>query len=145
MVELEKDIESAILKWSHFQPDLMTFKINTVGVYDSTRGVYRTNRNPFILNGTSDILGILRTDFGGIFLAVEVKTPKTIGVYQKQRDPRSINQKRFLNRVREKGGFSICVSSLSQYVKWIEHLRTLTREFQQKQRIQDILKQTDLV
>jgi hypothetical protein len=145
MAELEKDIESAILKWSNFQLDIMAFKINTVGVYDLSRGVYRTNNNPFIINGTSDILGILRTDFGGIFLAVEVKTKKTIGIYQKQRDPRSINQKRFLDRVREKGGFSICVSSLSQYIKWIEHLRKLTQDFQQKQRIQDILKQTDLV
>lgn len=142
---LEKDIESAILKWSNFQSDIFAFKINTVGVYDSSKGVYRTNNNPFVINGTSDILGVLRTDFGGIFLAVEVKTQKTIGVYQKQKDPRSINQKRFLDRVRDKGGFSICVSSLAQYIQWIEHLRKLTKEYQQKQRIQDTLKQTDLV
>lgn len=78
-------------------------------------------------------------------LEKEVKTPKTIGAYEKQKDQRSINQKRFLDRVRDKGGFSICVSSLAQYVKWIEHLRKLTKEYQQKQRIQEILKQTDLV
>lgn len=145
MNELEKDIESQILKWSNFQVDLFAIKINTVGIYDASKGVYRTNRNPFVINGTSDILGILRTDFGGIFIAVEVKTPKTIGAYEKQKDQRSINQKRFLDRVRDKGGFSICVSSLAQYVKWIEHLRKLTKEYQQKQRIQEILKQTDLV
>lgn len=111
---LEKDIESQILKWLNFQPGVFAFKINTVGVYDASRGIYRTNRNPFIINGTSDILGTVH----GRFIAIEVKTPKTIKKI-------SENQQRFLDKVTQMGGHSIAVSSLSQVVEFIENIKKL--------------------
>lgn len=109
---LEKQIETQILRWLNFQKDIYAFKINTVGVYDSRKGVYRTNRNPFIINGTADILGIAY----GKFIAIEVKTPKTIKKV-------SENQQAFLNKVSQMGGRSIAVCKLDEVVNFIEGIK----------------------
>lgn len=111
---LEKDIESQILKWLNFQPGVFAFKINTVGVYDASRGIYRTNRNPFVIRGTSDILGVV----DGKFIAIEVKTPKTI----KKVSP---HQQAFLDKIAHMGGHSIAVSSLTQVVEFIENMKKI--------------------
>jgi hypothetical protein len=136
----EKIIETQILRWLNFQSQVFAFKINTVGVYDSKREVYRVNRNPFVIKGTADILAIMQTDFGGLFLAIEVKTPKTIKEFQNQTTERAINQKAFLDKIDQKGGFSICVSSLSDTIKWIEKLKVLINDYKIKMKINERLK-----
>lgn len=115
---LEKQIETQILRWLNFQKDIYAFKINTVGIYDSRKGVYRTNRNPFVVNGCSDILGLIRSEREnqGIFFAIEVKTPKTIKNI-------SDNQKAFLSKVSEQKGYTLVTDRLDVVIPFIEQIR----------------------
>ncbi len=110
---LEKEIESQILQYLNLQPGVFAFKINTVGIYDVKRKVYRTNRNPFVHRGTSDILCCVR----GIFLAIEVKTPKTIKAALKNTVS---DQWAFINKVKASGGTAIMVSSLKEVEELLE-------------------------
>jgi hypothetical protein len=95
----EKLIESAILDWLNLQPKTFAFKVNTVGVFDPKRRVYRTNRNPHLHNGTSDILGLHDQSF----FAIEVK-------YNKGRP--TANQKSFIKKVEDAGGRALVAWSL---------------------------------
>lgn len=111
-VMTEKIIETQILRWLNFQSQVFAFKINTVGVYDSKREVYRVNRNPFLIKGTADILGVAY----GRFIAIEVKTPKAIKNV-------SLNQKAFLDKVNQNDGHAIAVSSLAEVIAFIENIK----------------------
>ena len=68
----EKEIETLILQWLHMNK-IYCWKNESTGLYDPTRKVFRRKRNPFNINGTADVLGILPD---GKFLAIEVKRPK---------------------------------------------------------------------
>lgn len=111
---LEKQIEKQILTYLNYQPDVFAFKVNTVGVYDAKKKLYRKNRNPFLIPGTSDIIGMWR----GKFFAIEVKTPKTIS----RVSPDQIN---FLQAVNKKMGLTLVACSLEQVIHWLTRLREI--------------------
>ena len=69
----EKEIENAILTYLNLRPDCFAFKVNTVGVFDSVKKVYRKSNNKFAVNGVSDIIAQF-DGLGTVF--IEVKTPK---------------------------------------------------------------------
>ena len=105
----EKDIERSILDWLNVIDGCFAIKINTIGVFDPTRKVYRKITNKHIHKGTSDILACYR----GRFVAIEVKYR-----YSKP----SANQKLFLKRIRENGGVSLWTNSLEDCkVKFRNH------------------------
>lgn len=87
----EKDLETRILNWLNSIEGCFAIKINTTGIFDPVRKVYRKNTNPHIHNGTSDILGLYK----GSFFAIEVK----VG-----RNKASDAQKLFLKRILNNGG-----------------------------------------
>jgi penicillin-binding protein-related factor A (putative recombinase) len=103
----EKQIEKQILQWLNLQPKTFAFKINTVGIYDPKRNIYRKNLNPFVVKGTSDILGVRN----GIFFAIEVKRPRAKRL--------TTGQTAFLMKVVENGGLGICATSLAQVQAWM--------------------------
>lgn len=108
----EKQIESQILEWLNYQPGVMAFKINTTGIYDPKRQVFRRILNPFIHLGTSDILGLCN----GTFFCIEVKTPKRLRQVTDE-------QWRFLEQVKSRGGYGIVASSLNEVEAFIYSVR----------------------
>lgn len=100
----EKDIETAILTWLNYQPNVFAFKVNTAGFFDTKRKVFRKNTSPFLLRGTSDIL--CTASFYGIPICIclEVKTAKGV---------QSENQVHFQSLVESKAnGFYFVVRSI---------------------------------
>jgi penicillin-binding protein-related factor A (putative recombinase) len=111
----EKELESQILRFLNLQQDIFAFKVNTTGIFDPSKKVYRRITNPYIHKGTSDIIGVCR----GIFFAFEVKTPRT---YKKAVSSESF-QNVFIKRVRAKRGFAHFVSSMDQVLEIIRAMR----------------------
>lgn len=97
----EKSIENAILVYLNYLPRCYAWKVNNVGIWDAKRKIYRKARNPFIINGISDINGV----YMGRFLAIEVKTPK-------RRSRVSESQEHFLKMVTENGGIGFVATSI---------------------------------
>ena len=114
----EKQIETSILTYLNHQPNTLAFKINTTGVFDPTRKVFRKNKNPFIIPGCSDILGL----HAGRFFAIEVKTPQAYKRIVKSLTlpPSDMRQKAFLEKVSHRGGLSLLAYSLDQVIEWFE-------------------------
>lgn len=110
----EKQIETDILKWLNFQKGVFAFKINTTGIYDPTRNVFRTITNPFIHKGCSDILGIARHQM----IAIEVKTPEALEKLQRKPTPHYLRQLAFLQEIRKQGGVTLVASSLGTVIDW---------------------------
>lgn len=108
----EKQIETQILQWLNAQPDIFAFKVNTVGIFDPVKKIYRKNKNPFLIKGTSDILG----SFKGRFFAIEVK--------RSHREKLSEAQLSFLSQVSRHGGIAVRTNSLDGMIKFVEQLRT---------------------
>lgn len=104
----EKQIETDILTWLNYQPGCFAFKVNTVGVWDSAKGRYRTNNNPFVMKGCSDIIGIWKNKF----LAIEVKTPQQLKQLEKKPTETWLYQKAFLGKVANNGGIALIAMSL---------------------------------
>lgn len=69
----EKQIETAILTYLNTLPECFAFKVNTMGVFDPVKKIYRKSNNRFAVNGVSDIIA-QHKHIGTIF--IEVKTPK---------------------------------------------------------------------
>lgn len=106
----EKEIENEILTWLNLQPNCFAFKINTMGVYDPNKKVFRKNKNRFIPIGCSDILGLYKSKF----IAIEVKTPKTYSSLVKHPlKPQNI----FLQRVISMGGIAFPTYSLEHTIE----------------------------
>jgi len=85
---LEKHIEQDILEYLSYLPECYAWKNHSTGIYDPTRKVFRKNKNKHVIKGASDILGI----YQGLFLAIEVKTPK-------RRSSVTIEQRAFLDQI----------------------------------------------
>jgi hypothetical protein len=85
---------------------VFAFRVNTTGVWDNQRKVYRTFQG---LKGVSDILGLLplNSPFPGRMLAVEVKAG---------RDVLSEEQRYFLDTVNGNGGLAFAVGSLQDLI-----------------------------
>lgn len=88
---------------------IFLFKINTTGLYDSSRGVMR-KLSGFSIKGVSDIIGILP---GGQFIAIEVKSLE---------GRLSEHQKIFLNKVEEMGGKAFVINDESQIEEVLDEL-----------------------
>lgn len=67
----EKLIETSILDFLRAKK-VFAWKNQSIGVFDTQKGIFRKSRNPHAINGVSDILGV----FNAKFLAIEVKTPE---------------------------------------------------------------------
>ena len=103
----EKHLETEILDYLATIKGVFAFKINTTGIYDPKRKVFRKNSNPHCHNGTADILGTCN----GVFFAIEVKWG---------RNKASDNQKIFLKRVESAGGKAIVVNSFDSFYGWFK-------------------------
>ena len=104
----EKQIENSILHYL-FYHKIFAWKCNSVGVYDSTKGVYRKPKSQFILSGICDILGI----YMGRLLAIEVKVPS-------RRNNLTEYQKNFIKRVNDNGGLAFVATSIEDVKKELE-------------------------
>jgi penicillin-binding protein-related factor A (putative recombinase) len=120
----EKQIESQILEWLNLQPGVFAFKVNTTGLWDAKRKIFRTIKNPYIHKGTSDIIGIKN----GKFFAIEVKTIKELNRIKNKmlKGPQCpINQHtelqyNFLNAIKIRHGHSCFSSSLDDVIEFIK-------------------------
>lgn len=100
----EKDIEKSILIYLNACPDCFAWKNNSTGVFDPTKKVFRKPKNPFLINGVSDIIGVYK----GRPLFIEVKVPG------KEESGLSENQKAFLKQVTRMGALAFVASSVEQ-------------------------------
>ena len=96
----EKQVENLILQYLNAQ-GIFAWKNQTVGIYDSSKKVYRKPKNKFHINGVADILGILPN---GKFLAIEVKSPKN--------KVRTLMQKEFIDAINRNGGVAFFADDL---------------------------------
>lgn len=117
----EKQIESQILEWLNYQKGIFAFKVNTVGVFDPKKEVFRVNRNPFLHLGTADILGIC----DGRFFAMEVKTPLGLKRALSKPTPHDIRQQQFIHTVKRFYGFGGLVCSINDAAALIHQIRSL--------------------
>ena len=101
---LEQEIKNNILEYLMFRRDVFVFPIDSVGIFDPIRKIYRKKNSRFHIKGVSDILGITSK---GVFLAIEVKSEK--GAVRP-------DQKIFLDRISEMGGISFVARSVSDVV-----------------------------
>ena len=97
MKQPEKIIENSIMGFLKGR-GVFSFKIKTVGTYDTKLGRFRKS-SPWYRKGVSDILGIYR----GKFLAIEVKSGR--GRATKE-------QSDFLREVHDHGGYGFIVRSI---------------------------------
>ncbi len=103
----EKAIETQILTYLNYLPRCFAWKNNSVGIYDSRRGVYRNNKNKYAINGVADILGV----YMGRILCVEVKRPG--GKLSKDQD-------NFINRIKQMNGLAgmaTCLEDVKEILK----------------------------
>ena len=94
--KLEKHIQNEIINFLRTL-DIFCWVNKTQGTYDPVKRVFR--RNPAMMKGVSDVLGIV----GGRFLAIEVKTD--VGRV-------SPEQRVFLARVSTEGGIAFVARSV---------------------------------
>lgn len=88
----EKEIENAIFEWLAFQRDIFAFKVNTVGVYDQRKGVFRKS-SKWVINGTPDIIACMSFKGLPIFVSLEVKSAKGVQSKEQIEFEQSITQK----------------------------------------------------
>lgn len=98
----EKAVETMILSflWSR---KIFSWKVNSVGVFDQQKGIYRKPKSIYIIKGVSDILGIIPPL--GRVLAIEVKSAKGRA---------SPEQIAFLDRVNKDGGIGFIARSYQE-------------------------------
>lgn len=99
-MQIEQSIQAGILAYLRMRV-VFCWKNNTAGIYVKTRNTYIPSHAP----GVADILGILDSRFGcsGVFLAVEVKSPK---------GRLSLHQEAFLKEIKDRGGLAIVARSV---------------------------------
>jgi hypothetical protein len=98
MLVPEKTIQRMILTFLAAHK-IFVFRINTTGVYDTKRNIFRTLHG-FSMKGVADILGMMPD---GRFLAIEVKTAKGV---------QSFDQKHFEECVKKNNGIYILARSV---------------------------------
>lgn len=113
--ESEKFIERRILVWLNRQPDTFAWKVNTTGIFDPRSGQMRKSHSEFVINGVSDILGIMR----GRMIAFEVKNASG--------RPRP-EQLVFIARIQKLGGVAAIVRSVEDVRQALEDAEVLVPE-----------------
>lgn len=105
----EKQLETSILDWLNLIDGCFAIKINTTGIFDPKRKVWRRITNKHIHTGTADILFCYRGRFGAIEVKVGTNKPKE-------------NQIEFLKRIKKNGGISFWTNDFQQCKKkFAEH------------------------
>lgn len=123
----EKEIEHQILHYLNSQPKTFAFKINTIGVFDPVRKIYRKNNNKWIQLGTSDIIGV----HNAVCFGVEVKQPKKKA---------SANQLMFLDRIQREGGMGAVCHSLDEAISFFKELKLYGEILNRSKPHMDIIK-----
>lgn len=95
----ERVIESEILNWLHYKK-IFCWKNVSGGWFDPVRKRFRKQVSRFAINGTSDVLGVLKD---GRFLAIEVKAK-----YGKA----SPEQLSFIDKINSSGGIAFIAKSV---------------------------------
>ena len=100
----EKMVENQILEYLINVIKIQCWKNNNIGVFDSTKGNYRTKTKYEKIYGTgqSDIIGLMPD---GRFLAIEVKAPTN--------KLRPDHQQDFIDRINSNGGVAFFADSIS--------------------------------
>lgn len=112
--ETANRITANILKTVNFQPGCYAFRVNTTGIWDEKKQVFRTSAQ----KGTADILACIH----GMFYAFEVKAGK---------DRQSDNQKVFQFWVEKAKGKYFLIRSTDEFLLIFtsilknEHIRNL--------------------
>lgn len=106
-IKSEKEIENEILDFANRISGCFVWKVNTVGVYDPVKKIYRSPKSKHILSGVSDIVGVL----DGKFIAIEVKK-KTGKVSEEQR--------LFIDNIINNGGHADVARSLADAIKLLK-------------------------
>lgn len=101
----EKQIESGILTYLKLK-GIYAWKNNSTGVFDPKTKKFRKNKNPFVLNGVSDILGILPN---GSLLAIEVKLDNT---HLTKKTYPTEDQKTFMENINKHRGVAFVARSV---------------------------------
>lgn len=96
-------IKNEILSWLHSN-SIFCWPVDSVGIYDPKRKVFRRRSNIYHINGVSDILGIYK----GIPLAIEVKS-KTGRL--------SPEQKIFIEKFNHHGGIAFMARSIGDVME----------------------------
>lgn len=94
----EKQIENLILSYLSSRR-ILAFKVDNVGIFDQSKGIYRRKHSVHRKLGISDILGI----YEGRPLAIEVKSKS---------GRLSPHQREFLNEFKAHGGISFVARSI---------------------------------
>jgi len=108
----EQAAQSAILDYLRWR-GIFCWKNTTAGIFVKSRNTYIPSHAP----GVADILGILDARFGrqGVFLAIEVKSPKGRA---------SPHQEAFLKEINDRGGLAIVARSVEDVEKALNEFRT---------------------
>lgn len=99
----EKIIENSILQFLR-SLGVYCWKNQSIGVWDSTKQVYRKSKNSFHIKGVSDVLGVIE----GRLIAIEVKNDK---------GKLSPEQRIFLTRINQEGGVAFVARSIDQVAR----------------------------
>ena len=110
----EKEVEKSILEFLEWYPGYY-WKNNSVGVYDARKQVYRKAKSKYIINGVSDILGVVN----GKFVAIEVKSAK---------GRLSESQKDFMHQVKDKGGIAFVARCIEDVKRNLQDEFTTARQ-----------------
>jgi hypothetical protein len=103
----ERFVEDQVLQYLNALPGCFAFKVKTGGYFDTKRRAFRKDASPWLIPGTSDIIGV----YDGKFFAMEVKRSRG-GVV-------SEDQKSFIEKVELKGGKAGVVRSVEDAQKII--------------------------
>ena len=95
----EQRIKNEILSYLSSLPDGFFYPIDSTGIYDPTKKIFRKKNSIYHIRGVSDILGVYR----GRPIAIEVKSK--VGVV-------SDYQKNFIQRFTQAGGIAIVARSV---------------------------------
>ena len=68
----ENNVQSAILEWLGYKPNCMFFRVNTMGVFDPVKKIYRPLRGVGYVKGAPDIM----VCYKGKGIAIECKSEK---------------------------------------------------------------------
>ena len=124
----EKMIENQILAYLS-RKGFFVFKIQSTGLFDPTKRIYRKSNNPFHIKGISDIVGI----YNGVFLAIEVKKPyiskRTNTIKHRTQEElsklASEDQLRFIANVKKNNGIAFIADSVTIVEEQIEFFKAL--------------------
>jgi len=106
MTQTEKQIENQIISTLRIL-GVYCWKNQSVGIFDPSKKIFRRSNNANHLKGVSDILGIIN----GKLLAIEVKSAK---------GRMSIEQKAFLQNIRDQGGIAFEARSITDVAKHLQ-------------------------